>query len=222
MKLCGKPVPKAKNGSSRGRCTLTQGHRGQHGSESCFLCGVHLAFQNSNSAHIHKGRRSGWCRPCATKDQQKRWGWKPRNVQHIGQTHRCPCGCSGVLPKTLGNANQFVLTVGGRFICRVSQILNNSQGASKRDGYQPIPLDTPHSIVRKMMAEPNCERCGEPLSWEFGLGKTPHLHHDHETGEPLGFTHPVCNPNAMEDEIDRLRKENRRLKKSVPAQGVSL
>jgi hypothetical protein len=63
-----------------------------------------------------------------------------------------------------------------------------------------------------MMAEPNCERCGEPLVWEFGLGKTPHLHHNHETGEPIGFTHPVCNPRAMEDEIDRLKAVVKKLK----------
>jgi hypothetical protein len=63
-----------------------------------------------------------------------------------------------------------------------------------------------------MMAEPNCERCGEPLVWEFGLGKTPHLHHNRETGEPIGFTHPVCNPRAMEDEIDRLKAVVKKLK----------
>jgi hypothetical protein len=56
-----------------------------------------------------------------------------------------------------------------------------------------------------MMEEPNCERCGEALKWEFGVGKTPHLHHNHETGEIYGFTHPVCNPQAMEQEIERLR-----------------
>jgi hypothetical protein len=57
------------------------------------------------------------------------------------------------------------------------------------------------------MAEPDCERCGQPLTWEFGVGKTPHLHHSHTTGQPLGFTHPHCNPQAMEDEIDRQRDE---------------
>jgi hypothetical protein len=69
-----------------------------------------------------------------------------------------------------------------------------------------MPADTPHAEIRKLMEEPNCERCGEPLSWEFGAGKTPHLHHNHITGEIYGFTHPVCNAEALEKEIDRLRE----------------
>jgi len=43
------------------------------------------------------------------------------------------------------------------------------------------------------------------------MGKTPHLHHDHETGEIFGFTHPVCNPHALQDEIDELRKQVKHL-----------
>jgi hypothetical protein len=43
--------------------------------------------------------------------------------------------------------------------------------------------------------------------WAFERGKTPHLHHDHNTGKLFGFTHNHCNPRALEDEIERLKKE---------------
>jgi hypothetical protein len=60
-----------------------------------------------------------------------------------------------------------------------------------------------------------CWRCRQPLEWVFGRGKTPHLHHDHETGEVHGFTHPSCNPKALLHEIDDLRKELAILKISL-------
>jgi hypothetical protein len=51
-----------------------------------------------------------------------------------------------------------------------------------------------------------CWRCKQPLEWAFTVGKTPHLHHNHKTGEIYGFTHPRCNPNALEHEIDELKQ----------------
>ena len=58
------------------------------------------------------------------------------------------------------------------------------------------------------MEEKLCWRCRKPMHWEnLGKGKTPHLHHNHETGEIYGFTHSRCNPSALEEEIRELRKE---------------
>lgn len=214
MKLCGKPMPKAKTGADRGLCSHSLHHVGGHGNGTCPHCGVILTADNTPPSRRNSKSR-GPCRECNTKQMTKRRGGSPKNYQHPGEKHSFPCGCAGVLPKT-GQTNQFAARTPGKNrtdgMCRVSQILSASKSSARRLGYIAIPRDTPHSVIRKMMAEPNCERCGEPLKWEFGVGKTPHLHHNHETGDPLGFTHPVCNPRAMENEIDRLRAEIKRLK----------
>jgi hypothetical protein len=68
-------------------------------------------------------------------------------------------------------------------------------------------METPHSVIRAMMEEPNCVLCSLPLTWEFGMGKTPHLHHNHVTGEIYGFTHARCNAHDLMREIDRLRDQ---------------
>jgi hypothetical protein len=62
-----------------------------------------------------------------------------------------------------------------------------------------------------MMEASVCERCKKPLLWDTNAKKLPHLHHNHETGEIYGFTHPRCNLRALEDEIEHLRKEIRQL-----------
>jgi hypothetical protein len=88
----------------------------------------------------------------------------------------------------------------------VASILYGSQVSAKRDGNEPIPLNTPHSVIRNLMDETDCERCGELLDWSavaIAGAKAPHLHHNHFTGEPHGFTHPKCNPLAMEREIEK-------------------
>lgn len=216
MKLCGKPMSKAKNGANRGACTQNVLHTGQCGSETCSLCGTNLDPQNTPLTQKHKGRRSGACRSCNSMRVRHANGYDPENYQQTGKLHTfSSCGCTGVLP-ALGCSNKFArnnsAVANANFGCRVSAILNASAASARKRGYRPIPLSISHAIIRKMMEEPNCERCGEPLKWEFGIGKTPHLHHNHETGEPIGFTHPVCNPRAMENEIDRLRAEIKRLK----------
>jgi len=65
------------------------------------------------------------------------------------------------------------------------------------------------------MMRHDCVLCGEPLKWEFGLGKTPHLHHHHDTGEIIGFAHTVCNPNAEVKEIFRLKEEVKKLQEQI-------
>jgi hypothetical protein len=96
------------------------------------------------------------------------------------------------------------------FCCRVSTILTHSSVKAKKHGYAPIPSDTQHAVIRKMMDEP-CWFCGGWLPWVLGQSTTPHLHHDHKTGEPLGFAHPRCHTAARSGEIDRLKRENEQL-----------
>ena len=213
MSLCGKPMPKAKSGAARGKCTRSPQHTGRHGNNSCVGCaapsefGVYCSNCNAkrHKEYVIDGGKDYFDR---RRDlTRKRLGQHPRNTQKAGKIHTFPCGCSGVLPPR-GKSNNFAYGIGHSFSCRVSRILNGSRQIAKRDGYKPIPDTTPHLIIRKMMEEPDCALCGESmaLAWAIPLGcRAPHLHHNHETGEPLGFTHPVCNPRAMENEIDRLK-----------------
>lgn len=213
MMLCGRPMPKARNGNGRGVCSLPYNHIGSniagglnHGNGTCPDCGVKLTLLNAKPSAISKG--SGKCRICLTMWTRNRRGGKEKNTQKPGKSHTFPCGCSGTLPMAWGAANEFAIRASstGSFGCRVSSILSGSQATAKRDGYTPIPLNTPHTVIRNMMADPNCERCGKPLFWSITLGsRPPHLHHNHETGEIYGFTHPKCNPQALEQEIERLK-----------------
>lgn len=212
MQCCDKPLPKARNGTNRGLCNQNRHHTGKCGNQTCTLCGVKLDEDNTPSTQIYHGRRSGWCRPCNSNVKRIAKGSPPENYQNQGQAHTFGvCGCSGILPIE-SQSNKFAKGSGGGFGCRVSHILCASRNDARKRQYSPINPNIPHAAIRRLMDEPNCERCGEPLKWEFGVGKTPHLHHNHETGEPIGFTHPVCNPRAMENEIDRLRAEIKRLK----------
>jgi len=127
-------------------------------------------------------------------------------VQPPGRYRKFHCGCEGVFPER-GVSNKFVCWCSKAWACRVSRVLRGGANAARKLGYQPIDPNIPHSDIRRLMDDPNCERCGAPLIWEFGQGKTPHLHHNHESGKIYGFTHPHCNPRALEIEIDRLQEQ---------------
>lgn len=192
-----------------------KGHSGPHGNPTCPNCGIRLSIKTASRGVIKIGH--GACRNCLGDTQRIRLGQKRFVYQKAGEWHRFPCGCAGILP-TEGHSNKFARRqrrlghLGLPTTCRVSHILRSSTYDAKKRGHRPIPRATPHSTIRKMMEEPNCERCKRPLVWVFGRHKTPHLHHNHRTGEPQGFTHPMCNPQALEIEIDTLRDEIRRLK----------
>jgi hypothetical protein len=212
--VCGKPMPKAKNGAYRGFCTrsIRGGAHGNHGNGTCPDCGVKIIKETAY--------RCGWCRKCKTKYSTEwariKYNRKVRVSQIPGTKFVFPkCGCFGILPKQKNEVDKFVSRRCGcerNWCCRVSEIIHGSIGLSKRYGCVSISPNTPHSVIRKLMDESNCERCNQSLKWEFGMGKTPHLHHNHETGEIYGFTHHRCNPRALEVENERLRKENAKLR----------
>jgi hypothetical protein len=200
MKLCGKLMPKAKNGTDRGLCTRLCRHTGLHGNKTCPDCGAKLVM------HSSKSRGNGCCGECSTKKVRLLYGHAPAARQKAGQGYSFPCGCGGVLPNEARKGNQLAVWTGFNWWCRVSHILSQSRNEARRWKHRAISPDTPHWIIRQLMLQTHCERCGQPLSWrQFGNGRTPHLHHNHETGEIYGFTHPVCNPRALEREIQRLR-----------------
>jgi hypothetical protein len=141
-----------------------------------------------------------------------------RIIQKPGKQHTFPCGCTGILPKKRGIPNKFAWwgsrTMRSTWFCRVSIILSASQFNTKK-GIKPVNKNTPHSIVREMMKNPKCICCRKTLKWVFKRGKTPHFHHNHKTGKPLGFSHLACNWHALEREIYRLRQENTQLKRRL-------
>lgn len=198
MDKCRKPAKRAKNGKSRGRCLRGKGHRGCHyGRPSCLFCAKSLP------------RAKKLCLPCHAAQMRSRRGDKPQNYQVLRRHHTFQCGCSGRLPSRYGVSNKFARAVSRRkrlgFLCRVSVILNTSVDAAQKFNHCPMDRNTPHALIRAMMEKPNCVRCCKPLIWIFKNKQTPHLHHSHSTGEIYGFTHPRCNTQALEDEVDRLR-----------------
>ena len=107
-------------------------------------------------------------------------------------------------------------------MCRVTKILASIRASARRYNYAPVD-GFYHKTVRDMTEFPNCCLCNLTLNWdELGWGKTPHLHHDHVSGKPIGFTHAKCNPLAMENEIDRLKKEIEELKELCRTQSQEM
>ncbi|VVB52921.1 Uncharacterised protein [uncultured archaeon] len=133
--------------------------------------------------------------------------------QRAGEFFEFTCGCSGILKKEQtklaiyftqpprGQGLKIRIATGDRWRCRVAQIISSTIHNMKqcREGGLPIICDD-HQVIRKLMENPVCAapKCGKPLEWIFGEGTTPHLDHDHETGRPMGFTHPGCNRNKRD------------------------
>jgi hypothetical protein len=211
---CGKRVGYAHNGNSRGFCRKRLNHLGACLSKTCRFCGATLT--EVNTWRCFWINRVSLCRICANRESRKRrWrrGATPRNVQTPGKQHTFPCGCSGILPK-YGKSNLFaVVTTNKNFVCRITRLFASGRWAKTR-GYAPIDSTTPHSVIRKMMKQ-NCVLCGDPLVWALGSGKTPHLHHDHSTGEAFGFAHPRCNTTELQNRVLELKAECRRLQRRV-------
>lgn len=157
------------------------------------------------------GRHSQCCEChhfCAHHCASYRRQHKPQNHQIAETMHTFPCGCTGLLPKHNQSSVFACAYPKLGFMCRITSILINSAKTARRGGYKPIPQNTSHQSIRMMMTNPNCVQCGLPLSWShLAIASTPHLHHNHKTGEIYGFTHPRCNPRALEQENDRLRTQ---------------
>jgi len=195
MKECGKTLALSRDGVSRGKCTRPAGHTCNHMNGICNMCGVAPRLVKKSI-----------CYTCLEKWRRQRYGQKPLNYQIPGNTHKFPCGCSGKLPKENEESNNKFVRLARKdgWYCRVARIL--SESTSKKGLYKPIDKNTPHFVIRKLMEDKDCWRCRKPLKWVFGAGQTPHLHHNHITGEIYGFTHPRCNPNSLEHEVDELRQ----------------
>lgn len=206
--LCNKALNTLDGSKPRGFCTGLFKHCGPHGNNLCTTCGI----QTRPSRHA-------WCRDCQETDRRNK-GVLPPLRQVPGKLWAFSCGCKTILPPR-GGQSKFARWDGSpkhntfAHYCRAAMIIRANTKDAARRGYTAVDQNTQHSIIYDLMNEKNCCRCHQPLIWEFGIAKTPHLHHDHKTGEIFGFTHPKCNPKAMEDEIKELRAEVRELKKLV-------
>jgi hypothetical protein len=202
-KLCGKAIKDAKNGASRGFCSKER-HIGACGNSTCPGCGVPRTADNTRSVNTN------WslCRACAAEKMRLKRGGNALNYQVAGEQHTfARCGCVGTLPKKRGESNLFVSWIHHAWVCRVSRILHGSKKKNKGADYTAIDASTPHTMIRAMMENELCVLCNEPLSWDVGRGTTPHLHHDHDSGAIVGFSHPKCNPLALQREITILKKQ---------------
>jgi hypothetical protein len=190
----------------RGRCLRRFNHKGTHSNTRCTYCGI--------NSKAKTGTRCVKCRRRSQKEYKHLHGTRPRNKQRPLKMHTFPCGCTGILPQR-GHSNKFASKVGNDWWrCRVSVIIKSSEVSATHGDYQPIKINTPHSLIREEMDKNICYVCEKPLLWRFGVGVTPHLHHDHETGEIYGFSHIVCNTNALRIKIQKLEKEIAHLKKA--------
>jgi hypothetical protein len=220
MSKCKKQIRPAVNGASRGFCAKQKGHKSLCGNSTCVNCGIHLTKNNRN-------HNKNWLHICSdcfriryrkyNRTQRDRLGSKPQNCGTANTSHTFSCGCSGVLPD-IGKSNAFAVRASktkSQWSCRIAKVLAASQFAAARKNHVPINLKTPHHIIRDMMDNP-CVHCREPINWKIlGMGKTPHLDHDHDTGEINGFSHSKCNPHAMRHEIERLKEEIKKLKQKL-------
>lgn len=175
----------------------------------CFRCKNRLTDANARPSIVL--RRTGLCRICSNKYYKEHSNHPSKNVQRPGKTHKFVCGCEGLLPNK-GESNKLAIFTATGFVCRVTRILNSSKHNAKRRGYKAISKNIDHLVIREMMKSNRCETCGEPLKWAFSRGETPHLHHDHKTGEILGFSHSICNLGFVQMRIMALREENETLR----------
>lgn len=89
-----------------------------------------------------------------------------------------------------------------------SGILSVANGAAKLRGYAK-PNISAEDLIILMRASKFCVGCGGNLNWTSKPKKrTPHLHHNHETGVVSGFCHQFC--NQAEGMLSKLTPEQRK------------
>lgn len=74
-------------------------------------------------------------------------------------------------------------------LTRIQGLLSASKSSAKTRGYKP-PHITAQEYLNLLRSSKVCAACGEPLNAD---SRRPHLHHNHDTGEVLGFVHSFCN-----------------------------
>jgi Recombination endonuclease VII len=81
------------------------------------------------------------------------------------------------------------------------RILSRHRQDARRLGYAP-PNITAKKLLKLLEKSPNCCGCDAPLDYQASGFNAPCLHHNHETGEVVGFAHREC--NSLEGQLQKL------------------
>jgi Recombination endonuclease VII len=81
------------------------------------------------------------------------------------------------------------------------RILSRQKRDARAGNYTPAKA-TPKQLLELLRNTPNCCGCGAPLDYRASGFEAPCLHHDHTTGEVIGFAHREC--NALEGQLKKL------------------
>lgn len=173
---------------------------------------------------IH-GRRLTVCIPCKGKftcEHGKRKdsciSCKPKSYcVHGRRKYICKdCGGKGICKH--GRTRQNCAPCGGASVC----VTHKRQGRSCREcfplawakrklsaiargcrqgGYLK-PQITAKEILKLIEEKPFCCGCGDKLNYDLRGFEAPCLHHNHSTGEVIGFAHREC--NSLEGQLSKL------------------
>lgn len=81
------------------------------------------------------------------------------------------------------------------------RILSRHRQDARKGGYAPTKISV-ENLLKLLAESPNCCGCGEPLNYA-GVGfKAPCLHHNHDSGDAVGFCHREC--NSLEGQLRKL------------------
>jgi hypothetical protein len=149
--------------------------------DNCRIC--------SPQSFCEHNRRKGTCKDCGGGSM----------CEHGRQRSNCKnCGGSAVCILH-GRTNRS---------CRLCfpkswavRILSANRANAKRAGYCP-PVVTAEDILILIDKSPLCCGCEEVLDYSQTGFKAPCLHHNHETGEVVGFAHREC--NSLEGQLQKL------------------
>jgi hypothetical protein len=83
----------------------------------------------------------------------------------------------------------------------VIRILSRHKRDAKAGGYAQTKIN-PQQLLELLRNTPNCCGCGAPLDYSASGFAAPCLHHNHETGEVIGFAHREC--NSLEGQLAKL------------------
>lgn len=153
-----------------------------------FRCGHRAVLPNlgesSNDVFWHKDfkNRRGGCWVCKYCSLVKNKVWRNKNSESLKiKRDKNPRVKIMKEKYRLGTGPQGLLS-------RMKHLLGISKYRSRQEKYLP-PNTTPEDMVYQWVSQKGfCAACKEPID----LLKT-HFDHDHKTGEPRGFVHPVCN-----------------------------
>lgn len=81
------------------------------------------------------------------------------------------------------------------------RILTTLKRLSRKSGHAG-PTLTPPQLLKMLESSPICCGCNAPLDYNAVGWCAPCLHHNHETGEVIGFAHREC--NSLEGQLQKL------------------